>query len=371
MSTNENNPSQEITIFRFIAGLNGEPPAPLALGGNHPDLPPEAFEAQRATEAQDWIAAFEKIPDENRPDRLRCLVPELHAFGLQVASQLSKNLRGGVSLMLMIKYGLYELLVDANGRPLFTSQKAFISAYLNAYNISDARDQVSRLLATAKLWLAIVQAGLPFPPVLSRLERLVTLPSLEVALHVYSSLVEAAGGKAPTLAEIEAEVDRWQKPPKNRPDNRDWIKTALRESMSAQVLLMSKEPDLHHAREIISKVTEILKARVPAEKGGKKPAKPPPNSLMPSQPCPLALTIKGNHLQIEVSNPAPAVTKLLEATAPSLFWAKQSDQSWELLLPKGASAVHAKIFQMREWLTRTLEHLDFQAPSLPANLPGR
>jgi hypothetical protein len=363
MSSDEKKYDNEPALLAYFAGTQNELPVPLADTGTNPVLSAEEFEKKCIEKSFAWLKDYNAIPSDDGPGRARFLRKGLHNYGLALGNEFSRNLFGGVSLALMLRDSVYENIVDANRQRVFASGKHFTSCFLHAYGISGAEDQVSRLRRSADLWLMIVDGGLPHPPVLSRLDRLLTLDSLEVALFEYSELVKEASGRVPTLAAINQAVDRWKKPELPRPDRRAWARGLWTDLTKARDLLAQEAPPVKEIAQLLAKMDEILKQRVGEE--GNKAKKKPPKVNLPGKLCPLRLVCSGKSLKLHLEQTDAEVVALLATMAPSLGWTDITNARWQLRLPEGDSAAHAKKFHMVEWLTRVLERLDYQAPANP------
>lgn len=356
-------PVPAIGMFRFFEGFNGKAPTPLGCAKINYTKESADRQEKSAEEAVVWIRRYSKIPDDDRLARAQFLVPQIQEFGFSLGLYLAKNLRCGVALFLMLRDSIYKGFVDAAGQPLFPTKGAFIAAFLQEHGLSEEHDQISRLLRAASLWVAIVDAGLPFPAVLSRLYLLLTLPSQGVALWLYGELSKEAGDTEPSCAAIEAAVKKWNPPKTSRLDARDWRTVLLQDGREAEAMLASKTPDIQEARRILVKIITVLERRVPQKKNGRKKKGPQqPAALMPTKPCPLSLHMQDHHLELDLRGAAPEVISTIEKMAPGLNWNKTESERWRLCLPKGASASNAKRHHMREWLTRVLERLDYRGP---------
>lgn len=352
--------------FALIAGLHGEQPHRLSIPHDTTALERAAkIELHGSKQTEQWLQGYLALDENNLVARAQYAACAALQLGGVMAVHLARVLRAGVALYLLVADGLWENFVEAGGEQRFSCKNEFIKAFLSYYRISDAKDQVSRLLATAELWVAIFRAPLPCPPVLSRLNRLVTLDSLAEALALYGELVQQSGGKVPTLEQIEAAVDRHRcekafgKGPKKR-DGRSWVGAVRLELQAAREQLVREQPDVAAAIVLLDRACQVLATHAAKKQKRKAPSR---QTVVPTKPCPVSWADDGQSIVIDASGATAEVVAAIAEKAPSLPWQQQSAAVWRLALPAGESEGHAKRAQAREWLTRVLEHFGCMGPS--------
>ncbi|MDI1251122.1 MAG: hypothetical protein PSV13_19830 [Lacunisphaera sp.] len=346
-------------------GHHGQPAVALRLKSAAPSRA-DAIEADAALAAVSWLQQYSGIAEEDTVARTQYVAPQVHEFGLHLQVQLARQLLGAVALYLMVRDGLYQGLIDSMGRPRYSSAREFMDAFRVAYGLSRERDQVSRSQAAAALWVAIVEARLPHPPVLSRLYGLLTVGSLETALWLYGTVVQEAGGQAPSWASLDAAVFGWRDAGDEsggKKDRRKFLDTLLVDSRALQRAALQPEPDLEAMRVGIAKFVAMLEARCkPAKKKARQAESAAAASRAQLKPCPVSLTQEGAVLALDASSAGAEVVDVFTRIAPASGWVLSRPKVWHCTLPKRASVTVAKRAQLGEWVTRVLERLGYQGP---------
>ena len=354
--------------FGFLAGLFGQKPVELVVSQKEARKRAAQLEESSAKNTLAWLHEFGAIHPDDVLARAKYLGAALAHFALGLQIELSKSLRGGVALAIFLREGIYKNLTDQDNRQLYSSEADFIEALLAHFEIQDAADRVSRLRRSAELWLSIVAGNLPYPPNLSRLYPLLVVPSLEMQLEMYFLLVEAGGGKVPSLAVIKHQVELWQSA-KNKnasADNRSWQQVLLEDAQTGAAALRQPTPDISVALAKLQRISNVLTTRLEAQQTKKGNSKKraasearPPN---PSKPNPILLELQAKLLSVHVDQAPVEIQGSIARLAQSLGWKSLSSTVWGVDLTSNPSAAKVKAAHVCELLTRLLELHDHHGP---------